>query len=162
MATRITSTIPTRRGVPQKWTRLRERLNGADRHAVQSALMPYEHLLPARFRGRNERIDEKLPMSTSRDSTTAPGSAIPPVPNAPRRMLHFHILRHDPQDPASVPHFDMFEIEEAAGMTLVHRAERDPREARPVARVRFRLPRRHLRQLRRWSSTAGPDSPAAR
>src|SRR5512139_2290885 len=41
--------------------RLRERLDGADRHAVQSEIMPYEHLLPARLRGRNERIDERLP-----------------------------------------------------------------------------------------------------
>jgi len=40
---------------------LRESLQGADRHAVQSALMPYEHLLPERFRGLNERIDESLP-----------------------------------------------------------------------------------------------------
>jgi len=40
---------------------LRERLQGADRHKVQAEIMPYEHLLPARFRGRNERIDEKLP-----------------------------------------------------------------------------------------------------
>ena len=37
---------------------------------------------------------------------------------ASRRMLHFHILRHDPSDPASVPHVDVFEIEEAPGMTL--------------------------------------------
>jgi fumarate reductase flavoprotein subunit len=40
---------------------VRQRLNGADRHEVQAALMPYEHLLPERFQGRNERIDEKLP-----------------------------------------------------------------------------------------------------
>jgi fumarate reductase flavoprotein subunit len=40
---------------------LRGKLNGADRHAVQSALMPYEHLLPEYLQGRNERIDEKLP-----------------------------------------------------------------------------------------------------
>jgi fumarate reductase flavoprotein subunit len=39
---------------------LRESLAGADRHAVQQALMPYDHLLPPRLRGRNERIDEKL------------------------------------------------------------------------------------------------------
>ncbi len=39
---------------------LRESLGGADRHAVQQALMPFEHLLPPRLRGRNERIDEKL------------------------------------------------------------------------------------------------------
>jgi fumarate reductase flavoprotein subunit len=40
---------------------LRGKLNGSDRHAVQSALMPYEHLLPEYLQGRNERIDEKLP-----------------------------------------------------------------------------------------------------
>jgi len=40
---------------------MRERLAGGDRHAVQAALMPYEHLLPERLRGRNERIDEALP-----------------------------------------------------------------------------------------------------
>jgi fumarate reductase iron-sulfur subunit len=37
---------------------------------------------------------------------------------APNRMLHFHVLRHDPGDPASIPHVDVFEIEEAPGMTL--------------------------------------------
>ncbi len=40
---------------------LRERMKEQDRHDVQAAIMPYEHLLPERFRGRNERIDEKLP-----------------------------------------------------------------------------------------------------
>jgi fumarate reductase flavoprotein subunit len=40
--------------------RLREAMGGADRHSVQQALMPYDHLLPASLRGRNERIDEKL------------------------------------------------------------------------------------------------------
>jgi fumarate reductase flavoprotein subunit len=39
---------------------LRERLAGADRFAVQQALMPYEHLLPAALRGRNERLDERF------------------------------------------------------------------------------------------------------
>jgi len=42
-------------------TALRERMKDSDRHDVQGALMPYEHMLPARFRGLNERIDEKLP-----------------------------------------------------------------------------------------------------
>jgi len=42
---------------------LRQQLSGKDRHAVQQALMPYEDLLPARLRGRNERIDEPLAMS---------------------------------------------------------------------------------------------------
>jgi fumarate reductase flavoprotein subunit len=32
----------------------------AGRFAVQASLMPYEHLLPPRFRGRNERIDERF------------------------------------------------------------------------------------------------------
>jgi len=40
---------------------VREQMKDADRHAVQRAVMPYEHLLPERFRGRNERIDEQLP-----------------------------------------------------------------------------------------------------
>jgi fumarate reductase flavoprotein subunit len=45
----------------EELARLRERLQGADRHAVQAEIMPYEHLLPERFRGRNERVDERLP-----------------------------------------------------------------------------------------------------
>jgi fumarate reductase flavoprotein subunit len=32
----------------------------ADRFERQTALMPYEHLLPLPLRGRNERIDERL------------------------------------------------------------------------------------------------------
>ena len=40
--------------------RLREAMTGADRHELQQAILPYEHLLPARLRGCNERIDEKL------------------------------------------------------------------------------------------------------
>jgi fumarate reductase flavoprotein subunit len=42
-------------------TALRERLKDAPRFEVQKALMPYEELLPAALRGRNERIDEPLP-----------------------------------------------------------------------------------------------------
>lgn len=33
----------------------------AERHKLQSALMPFKHLLPERYRGRNERLDEPLP-----------------------------------------------------------------------------------------------------
>jgi len=33
---------------------------GLDRFTLQAKLMPYEHLLPARLRGRNERIDERF------------------------------------------------------------------------------------------------------
>jgi fumarate reductase flavoprotein subunit len=39
---------------------LKSRLAGADRFAVQRALMPYEHLLPEALRGRNERLDERF------------------------------------------------------------------------------------------------------
>jgi fumarate reductase flavoprotein subunit len=31
-----------------------------DRFALQAKLMPYAHLLPARLRGPNERIDERF------------------------------------------------------------------------------------------------------
>jgi len=39
---------------------LKNRLNGADRFTLQQRLMPYEDLLPERFRGKNERIDEMM------------------------------------------------------------------------------------------------------
>ena len=39
---------------------LKQRRDGADRFALQKQLMPYEQLLPEHFRGRNERIDERL------------------------------------------------------------------------------------------------------
>ena len=39
----------------------RTELAASGRQAVQQALMPYEHLLPERYRGRNERLDEPLP-----------------------------------------------------------------------------------------------------
>ena len=38
----------------------KQRRDGADRFALQGMLMPYEHLLPQRFRGRNERIDDMV------------------------------------------------------------------------------------------------------
>lgn len=41
-------------------TAIRERLKGADRFEIQRALMPFEHLLPERYRGRNERLEEPL------------------------------------------------------------------------------------------------------
>ncbi|MEO8921270.1 MAG: fumarate reductase flavoprotein subunit [Caldimonas sp.] len=40
---------------------VRERLGEASRFATQEQLMPYQDLLPAWLRGRNERIDEPLP-----------------------------------------------------------------------------------------------------
>jgi fumarate reductase flavoprotein subunit len=39
---------------------IKAKLASSDRFAVQRALMPYAHLLPPRFRGRNERIDERF------------------------------------------------------------------------------------------------------
>ena len=39
---------------------LRAKLAPAGRLAVQKALLPYEELLPPRFRGPNERIDERF------------------------------------------------------------------------------------------------------
>jgi fumarate reductase flavoprotein subunit len=37
---------------------MKERIS--DRFERQRALMPYEHLLPEKFRGRNERIDDRF------------------------------------------------------------------------------------------------------
>lgn len=37
---------------------------------------------------------------------------------APGRHLHFKVLRHNPRDPASTPHWQTYELEEAEGMTL--------------------------------------------
>ncbi|BDY11834.1 fumarate reductase flavoprotein subunit [Hydrogenimonas cancrithermarum] len=34
--------------------------HGADRFEIQNALMPYEHLLPEKYRGRNERLYERF------------------------------------------------------------------------------------------------------
>jgi fumarate reductase flavoprotein subunit len=39
---------------------IRSERETAGRFVVQEALMPYEHLLPPHFRGRNERIDERF------------------------------------------------------------------------------------------------------
>jgi fumarate reductase iron-sulfur subunit len=55
--------------------------------------------------------------SDATPSGTVPSTTQSPV-DAPPRTLRFHILRHNPRDPASVPHMDSFELEEAAGMTL--------------------------------------------
>ena len=52
------------------------------------------------------------------DRATAPSAAAAAAAAAPARKLRFHVLRHDPHDPSSVPHTDVFEIDEAAGMTL--------------------------------------------
>jgi len=53
-----------------------------------------------------------------------------PAANTPRRLT-LNVLRHNPADPASAPHLQAFEIEEAEGMTLFIalneiRASQDP------------------------------------
>lgn len=42
-------------------------------------------------------------------SVTVSAPSVPAIPpaDAPKRMLHFHVLRHDPQDPVSIPHFEV-------------------------------------------------------
>ena len=40
--------------------KLKKTLNGADRFKLQATIMPYEQLLPERFHGKNERIDEMM------------------------------------------------------------------------------------------------------
>jgi fumarate reductase flavoprotein subunit len=39
---------------------LKNKLNGADRFTLQEITMGYKHLVPERFRGKNERIDEMM------------------------------------------------------------------------------------------------------
>jgi fumarate reductase flavoprotein subunit len=39
---------------------LKKELHGADRFTLQEKLMPYEYLLPERYRGKNERVDEMM------------------------------------------------------------------------------------------------------
>ena len=51
---------------------LKTSMTGASRHAIQDALMPFEGLLPERFRGRNERIDEPLPRSAEHHEVMRP------------------------------------------------------------------------------------------
>ncbi|MEX0915274.1 MAG: fumarate reductase flavoprotein subunit, partial [Wenzhouxiangellaceae bacterium] len=38
--------------------RTKKQLEGADRFTLQKTLMPFDHLLPERYRGRNERLEE--------------------------------------------------------------------------------------------------------
>ena len=53
---------------------LKQRRDGADRFALQKQLMPYEQLLPEYFRGRNERIDERLCSVPSSERSTLQSS----------------------------------------------------------------------------------------
>jgi fumarate reductase iron-sulfur subunit len=49
------------------------------------------------------------------EPATTPGSK---APGAPRRTLHFQVMRHDPSDPSSLPHLQSYQLEETDGMTL--------------------------------------------
>jgi succinate dehydrogenase flavoprotein subunit len=49
---------------------IKARLAGTDRFAVQQALMPYEQLLPARFQGQNERLDERFDVPAERKAVS--------------------------------------------------------------------------------------------
>ena len=51
---------PDTSGRQQAVDEVRATLASSGRFAIQEALMPYEQLLPPRFRGRNERIDERF------------------------------------------------------------------------------------------------------
>ena len=87
---------------------------------VQQALMPYEQLLPERFRGRNERIDEPLedaePSQVPTDASCRTSMAA--ARDAAPRKLKISILRYNPQEPGSAPRMQTYELEEADGMTL--------------------------------------------
>jgi fumarate reductase flavoprotein subunit len=50
---------------------LKAKHGGADRFALQLALMPYEQWLPEVLRGRNERIDERFDIRDARLAQTA-------------------------------------------------------------------------------------------
>jgi fumarate reductase iron-sulfur subunit len=56
-------------------------------------------------------------------AAAAPQASAAPAPqangsNAPHRRLTIQVMRHDPSDPASVPHLQSYTLAEADGMTL--------------------------------------------
>ena len=117
----------------------------------------------AALRGRNERIDERfagrrggngepsrLRLGKRVKATTSEDAVMPTAPERrrPARRSACTSCATTRPIPASVPHMQTYELEQTDGHDAVHRADRDPREAGPVAAVRLRLPRRHLRQLR--------------
>jgi hypothetical protein len=79
---------------------------------VQAAMMPYEHLLPERFRGP-QRTHRREAAMTDHHPTPRPGGAPAAVP----RSAALPRPAHDPRDPSSA-RTEVFELEEAAGMTL--------------------------------------------
>ena len=140
-------TPAARRGT--RW--LREQMKDADRH--RGAARGHALRAPAaRAFPRPQRTHRRAAAMTDRPATTA---------TAPRK-LRFHVLRHDPRDPQSVRARRAVRARGSGRHDIVHRIERDPRAARSLAGVRFRLPRRHLRQLRHGRQRpAGPRLPHA-
>jgi fumarate reductase flavoprotein subunit len=68
---------PDTPGRQQEVDAIRERMKAASRLEIQAALMPYEHLLPPKLRGPNERVDEPLP---PRGGAMPRGAAVPASP----------------------------------------------------------------------------------
>jgi succinate dehydrogenase/fumarate reductase-like Fe-S protein len=83
--------------------------------------MPYEHLLPAASRGRNERIDEAMTANRPVRNT---------APRQDRRQASACTCCANPRDPAT-PRMQTYELDEADGDDAVHRAERGPRDHDP-------------------------------
>ena len=67
--------------------------------------MPYESLLPERYQGTNERIDDHVQTRQKACDMSA-------------RQLTIRILRYNPQEPGSTPRMQEYVVEEADGMTL--------------------------------------------
>jgi succinate dehydrogenase iron-sulfur subunit len=60
-----------------------------------------------------------IPMPTSQaPRAEAAATTVPVARDVSRRMLTIRVMRHDPSDPASVPHLETYQLEEADGMTL--------------------------------------------
>ena len=156
---------PDTAGAQAEVDALREQRAATAFERQQRARCPTTQLLPRALRGRNERIDEPLAMTNRREPSE-------PSVRLGKRVTHDRARRHRTsrcrrrhaatgekirlQHPALQPARARRALRTCRptsssrrdGMTLFIALERDPREARSVAAVRLRLPRRHLRQLR--------------
>ena len=56
--------------------------------------------------------DAAVPATVLREQANGTPSNLPP------RTLTIRVMRHDPSDPASVPHLQAYTLPEASGMTL--------------------------------------------
>jgi hypothetical protein len=75
------------------------------------------------------------------------GATAPPPPERSPRKVRINVMRYNPQERGSVPRMQTYELEEADGMTLFI-ALNEIRETQTHRCIRFRLPRRDMRQLR--------------